>query len=496
MVVLALALSSGILFSAIFISTSLAFLIAIVVAGVALLASIVCFVANKPLIAIVLLIFVLGFGSYTLDYHLTNPKELIGETFFIEGRIDQVGADKPNGSTFYLETVRIDGQATRGRVQLVSGDYVRVSVGQYFSGYAQLEHVAMQPFDTVAMSFDRYDVRYRGSVGSYYNITIGGKLSLSEKVRERIANALDSVLNRDQRGVAESLLFGDRAYLDAEDYQAIKTSGLAHIFSVSGLHVGFLVVVLMWLCKKCRIAPAISGALIVVALFGYQALCGYSPTIMRAIVMTIVLLLSRLTYRRVDALTSLATAIIALELINPSTLFDIGYLMSVGSIAGIIMFATPIYRALRSKIKLNKLSLSVGTSIGANAGLLPIMTNVFGTFNPYFIIANFVVLPMVTLLFILLIVGAFAGALVPALAVLLYPSKYLIIALLAISQIISSLPYANITVASMGLLAVCYYAFLVVISRYTMLEKPSKLKLSILLAIITLIVAVVMVVLP
>ncbi len=493
MVVLAIALSSGILFAAIFIAKWIAFIVAITIAVALFLLAGVCVLRKWYKVALCLVVFVLGFASFTLDYHLTNPRDLAVPACYVEGRIDQIGADKDVGSVFYLEDVKIDGQTHKGRVQLVSSDYVRPSVGQYFCGDVELEAILLAPFDTVAMSFDRYNVRYQGEVTGEYRIIVHGKLKLSEKVRERIGSAMDSIFNRDQRGVAESLLFGDRAYLDAEDYQEIKTSGLAHIFSVSGLHVGFLVVVLMWIFKKLRINQLVSFVIVIASLFAYQVLCGYAPTIMRSIVMTAIVMLAKLTHQRVDSASSLATAVIVLELINPSTLFDIGFLMSVGSIAGIILFATPIYRALNSKIKLDKLSLSVGTSIGANAGLFPIMTNVFGTFNPYFILANFIVLPMVTVLFVLLIIGAFAGAIAPALAVLLYPSKYLIIALLAMAKIIASLPYADLPIASMGLVAIFYYAFLIVLSRYTMLDKKTKLKLTIILLLLTAITAILLI---
>ncbi len=494
MVVLAIALSSGILFSAIFISHYIAFLVAIGVASLCAIVAIVLLHKKVFKIALFLIVFVIGFGSYTLDYHLTTPKDLVGTTFYIEGRVDQIGSDKTDGSVFYLENVQIEGDLVKGRVQLVSGDWLRVKVGQYFSGEVTLERIPLDPFDTVAMSFDRYNVRYRGKIDTTYKVVSYGKLSFTEKVRERIGIAMERVFNSDQRGVAEGLLFGDMAYVDGEDYQEIKTSGLAHIFSVSGLHVAFLVVIFMWLCKKLRLSDAVTFVVVLVSLFLYQALCGYSPPIMRSIVMTAVVMLAKLCRRRVDAASSLATAVIVLELINPSTLFDIGFLMSVSSIAGIIMFAKPIYRLLKSKIGLPKVSLSVGTSIGANAGLLPIMSNVFGVFNPYFIVANLVVLPMVSVLYTLLIIGAFLGAITPVLAVLLYPSKYMIIALLAITKLIASLPFANVTIVSMGILAIFYYVFLIVLSRYTMLERKVKLKLCVILSVVTLIAAIILVV--
>ncbi len=475
MVVLALALVSGILLAAFSLSQKIAFIIAISLCAIVLAVAVAAFIKKSKKLAFFLIIFVLGFGIYALDYGLTNPKTIEQEIVYIEGRIDQVGADKEYGSTFYLEDIKIDGEDYNGRVQLVSGEFIRVSVGQQFLGDAKIASISLDAFDTVAMSYDRNNVRYTGTVEGDCVIVEGGKLSLAEKVRERMGKAFDRVLEKDQRGVAESLLFGDRAYLDGEDYYEIKSAGLAHIFSVSGLHVAFLVVIFMWIQKKLHINQYVSFVVTILSLFAYQALCGYSPSIMRAIVMTAIVLLAKILKRRVDPMTSLFTAVTVLLVFNPSTLFDVGFLMSVGSIAGIILFATPIYRTLKKTIKLDKLSLSVGTSISANAGLLPIMSNVFGTFNIYFIPANFIVLPVVSVLYTLLIIGGFLGAITPTLSVLLYPSKYLIIALLFVAKVITELPFSNIVLPSIGVLSIFYYALLINISRFNMIEKKTKL---------------------
>ncbi len=463
-----LLLTLGIVLSSFVKDSSVALIVLPSILGATFILSIIIAVTKKSFALLIAVISIsIGFSIFLLDYTLTKPVD-INVTTTVEGRIDY-----QKEGAIYLEDLKIDGKTYSGRAYIVTtakdteiGDFVYLE-GNIFS-------IDYDCFDTADMSLINDNVKYKVNKVSKISVVGGSQLKLKEKVRNRLSASFEKVLNRDQQGVAESLIFGDKRYLDYQDNQEIKIASLSHIFAISGLHVGFLSAMVLWVLKRLKIKNILSLVAVDAILFIYMYLCGNSPSILRAIAMTSVVMLGKILKRRVDSLSCLSTAAAIILLTDPSMLFDLGFLMSVGAVGGLILFHSAFEPKLRKVFKLKFVSSSLSASFSSTLGILPALTDVFGSGSLYFALANFIVLPLVAVLYTLLMIGGIFSLMTPALSFLLYPAKYLIIAIMGIVRLISMLPYASITLNKMGIATIFYVLSLVVCSRFIILDKKKK----------------------
>lgn len=104
--------------------------------------------------------------------------------------------------------------------------------------------------------------------------------------------------------VAVALLLGERDGLSQQEREAFETLGVAHVMSVSGLHVGLLGGLLLGVMRRLRVRRVLRLPALAVFLAGYCALTGFSAASVRAAVMLMLTLLAQLASRRPDRLTT------------------------------------------------------------------------------------------------------------------------------------------------------------------------------------------------
>lgn len=128
--------------------------------------------------------------------------------------------------------------------------------------------------------------------------------------------------------VAVALLLGERDGLSQQEREAFETLGVAHVMSVSGLHVGLLGGLLLGLMRRMRVRPRAAAAALAVFLAGYCALTGFSAASVRAAVMLMLTLLAQLASRRPDRLTTLAAAMLVVLALDPLQAWSAGFVLS------------------------------------------------------------------------------------------------------------------------------------------------------------------------
>ncbi len=229
----------------------------------------------------------------------------------------------------------------------------------------------------------------------HYIITKRDSTSLrarSEAVRMKLLKRMQAgPLNRQQLGIAEALTLGWRANIDKETQQTFRDAGLAHLLAVSGLHVGLVAAMLGLIClfipktKKGRIAR---GVIQLMGVWTFTMLSGMAPSTVRAGLMFSLFIISNILARRTPKINLLAcTAIITLA-IRPMLLFDVGWQLSYSAVAGILM-VRPVIMQYN-----NKLWQAATVSTTATLATLPVTLAVFHRMQPYFLIANIVIVPM------------------------------------------------------------------------------------------------------
>ena len=310
-----------------------------------------------------------------------------------------------------------------------------------------------------------------------------GKSGFFEAVRSRAKDMLLNVTDVDTAALMYSILFGDKSGLSNQTYTAFQFSGLAHILAVSGLHVGMLSFSVFYLLRKAKARPWIILAVTVPVLGFYCALCSFTPSVMRASIMSAVFLTSKALRKRYDPLNSLAFSAIIVTAIDYKAILSLSFQMSYMCMLSIIVLM-PVIEKLFLLKRVNKfygrsrLTRSVcricALSLAAQIGVLPLMINSFNYIAVYNIFANILVSPFLAVSVYLLYGAAFLSLIMPFLSFALYAPAGVFYAVKGIAYVFSYLPFAALTVIAGGALLYALYLLIVLCGRFFMCAKQVK----------------------
>jgi len=241
-------------------------------------------------------------------------------------------------------------------------------------------------------------------------------------------------------GVVSAMVLGDKAGLSRELRDIYSITGASHVLALSGLHLGIIYVLLTLLFgQRSRV---FSQFIIISCLWTYVFLVGMPISVVRSAVMLTVYSLLSLGQRDKMSVNTLAFTVILLLIVNPWLLFDIGFQMSFIAVFSILLWMPISEMMLSQKYLMTHRVLKwvwsmIVVSCAAQLGVAPLIAYYFGHFSTYFLLTNFIVIPIVTLVLYLSIVVLF----LPSLAYLLI---YIIGFLNAVLRNISLLPGAVI----------------------------------------------------
>lgn len=229
--------------------------------------------------------------------------------------------------------------------------------------YGEAELLAARPGDTVtgtaqwqsAVHFNSDDVTHFNARGVYALLYGREDVRLSagdgdalrwlpqragKAFREKVVAIWDDAR---VSGFLTAELTGDKSAMDDGDYLAMQETGLAHLFAVSGLHCAFLVTLLaLLISRRQRLLCAVTIPL----LLFYMVMVGMSPSVVRACIMQIFLLIAPLFRRGSDPLTSLAAALLVILLCNPFAAASVSLQLSFSATLGMVLLSPRLYKLL------------------------------------------------------------------------------------------------------------------------------------------------------
>ena len=205
-------------------------------------------------------------------------------------------------------------------------------------------------------------------------------------VRDRLAERTAALFGS-RAPLVNALVFAPRADLDAAVRERYVRSGLAHILSISGLHVGFLAAWLALLLAKLGLAPRARMGAAAVALGGYLWLIGFPAPAVRAVVMLVLSDVARLRQRIVAPAGTLALAALVVLLADPWAVRAVGAWLSMAAM-GAVIWADRAFRGRPLGVRL------VAPSLAATLATAPISAFAFGTVAPIGVLANLVAIPL------------------------------------------------------------------------------------------------------
>jgi ComEC/Rec2-related protein len=205
-------------------------------------------------------------------------------------------------------------------------------------------------------------------------------------------------------GFMSAVMLGRRDGLERPVVKDFADSGTIHLLAVSGLHVGFLIMMLGLInsltgLRKIPLIIANSAVLLC-----YAALTGAGPSVIRAVLMAIILMISHPLKRKMKFIDIIGTAGMLSVIYDPAQIFNPGFVLSFGAVASIAIIYTRLIELSAGLIKtenrtLKKLYESVVLSLSVTIGLMPFALFIFGRYNLLSILTNVVLIPLAAFIF-------------------------------------------------------------------------------------------------
>lgn len=170
---------------------------------------------------------------------------------------------------------------------------------------------------------------------------VGKKSSFGYKMwitslRNTFKTNLTEVLDEDTLGIANALFIGNSDDITVEQRTIFNEANLIHILAISGMHVGYVIVFLSLMLKKFDKRK--SKYIFIIVLFLFADLTGNSPSVERAVIMSSLMICSKLFYRKSDTINNIAISGLILLIINPYNILNLGFQLSFLGTLGIVLF--------------------------------------------------------------------------------------------------------------------------------------------------------------
>ncbi len=332
--------------------------------------------------------------------------------------------------------------------------------------------------------FNVYDVgngiKYSAMIYNDEYKLLESKPNAFESVRIRIRETLNKGLEGEEFSVVYALLTGNSDQIEDKTITNFRASGVAHIFAVSGLHIGFLTSALYFLFSKLKMNKTVSAVIVIVCSLFYSGVCGFSASSLRATIMCAVMLIASISGERYDGLSAIGIALIILLLLFPLQLFFAGFQLSFAVVLGILILSNPIAKML--KFLPEKLAISLSTVLTAQIVSVPIMIIHFGAFSIISVVVNLLFIPVVSIIFIFSLISTILSGIL-FLSWILFPLNYLIKAVVWAINIIDFTVFM-VGGITLGFFVLFYYLSLFVSSGMINIKKKLKVILSICFACI------------
>ena len=208
--------------------------------------------------------------------------------------------------------------------------------------------------------------------------------------------------NSAQYAVLAAMALGDKSALTKELKEVYAVTGASHVLALSGLHLGIIYTLLSLLIVGRR-WQMVSQLLIVLCIWAFVFLVGMSTSVVRSATMLTVYALLSLGHRDKMTVNTLAFTAIVMLIVNPLSLYDVGFQMSFMAVFAILVLM-PLLEGifpreyLLSHQTVRWLWSMVAVSVSAQIGVAPLIAYYFGRFSTYFLLTNFIVIPAATLI--------------------------------------------------------------------------------------------------
>lgn len=366
---------------------------------------------RRPLLGACLLFVLLVLAFYLcVPYKLPDYSSMDEQFVQVSGEVAYIETKESFGATsivYTLKNVHINGSRADDT------DYKHSQIYCYASEKFERTYIGSK----IAVKGDFSSFKGAENPGSfdgqlYYHILgMGGSLRNTQlistdgsvsylkqallQIRFFFLQKINQLFEEPYNGIIQAVLLGYKENLDKEVKELYKEGGMLHIMTISGMHISMLGMGCYNLFRKVKVPTKLSAALGSVIVVMYGLMIGMQVATFRAVFMFAMRMLAIIRGRTYDAKTALGLSAAVLLLKQPMYLFSSGFLLSYGSVFGVVMVAPILAKLLKCKQPfVGKIAGKLIASLGILLATLPIQLYFFYEYSLYSIWINFLVLPL------------------------------------------------------------------------------------------------------
>lgn len=340
---------------------------------------------------------------------------------------------------------------------IIEGEYSEPSEARNFKGFNYKEYLkTKKTFGSIKAN--------NINVIKENSVNIISKTSNS--IRNKIIETAENILPQETSSMLVGILIGEKENISENITEDFSKSSLSHILAISGTHITYIILGITFILSKIKLPTRLKYVSTIIILIFFMFITQFSPSVVRACIMCIIILFSKIVYRKQDFLTSISASLLIILINNPFAIKDIGLQLSYLGTMGIVFFSKSI-NVFLNKYMNEKIANMLAVTISAQIMVFPITIINFNTISTVFIISNIIAVPLVGVIILLgytnIIIGMISLSLGKIIAIF---TNIFVKILIEIAEITAKLPFSSIMVITPSIVGVIvYYIFVYVIYK-------------------------------
>ncbi len=398
------------------------------------------------------------------------------------------GDDYITYKSYKVRIVGIDDDSIKiGNTLTISGKLMKFEQPTNYGEFNSESYYKSKGYDFNFKAYEYYVINNNYSV--YEEIL--------RQIREKLIDVYRELLPEKEGNIIVAMLLGDKSNLDKDIKRLYQQVGISHIIAISGLHLAIIGGRLFKILRKIGLSWIVSGIISVILIISYGILTGLGQATLRAIIMLIISIIGQIIGRTYDMLTSISIAAIIMLFFNVHKLLDAGFLLSYGAVIAISIVYPILKKCLeeiflireegkksdRSKLKKDyriikkngivyKIFDGLLLSISVQLVSIPIILHFYYETSLYGIILNVFVIPLMSILMPIAILGGVIGLVYLPLGKIVIAISYYILKIYEISaQWVSNTIGNRIVTGNIRPVYILIYYIILIILLYFIYNK-------------------------
>lgn len=403
------------------------------------------------IIIIILGLFKLGIALFEYNGIKEGNFKCVVDKVLEETNYKRAYIIKINNKKFILYTNKKDNIYKIGDLIEFEGKYNKGNGKRNYGGFDYRLYLKTKKIYGIFVSDKSNKIDEKRTISILYK-------QLLDYTQKYISKVFRSNLKDNNGALLIGMIIGDSSKISKETMERFRDSSITHILAISGANFTYIILMLKFVSKRINYKK-LGQFITIICIIFFMNLTGNTASVIRAGVMSILLILSKILHRKYDFFTSLAFSTIIQLIYNPYTIFDLGLLLSYGGVLGIALFDNEFKGRIKNK--------TIRETISANTVITPIIMYNFNTVSLTFLIPNFfssILIEPITIIGIICLFFHFK--------ILFIILDILLTVLNYIASICSAIPLSKIYIGTPSLISI--FSFYGILSIYLYRKNFSK----------------------